>query len=159
MEMGMSVRKTSWVVAVITALALMFSSLFGLSADAAAQTKGDQVAAYAQTLKGKPFKWGGTTTKGFDASGFTQYVYAKSVKVNLPRTSADQFKKGKDVKLKDLKPGDLVFYKTNGKSVSFVGIYVGKQQFIGATSNGVKIQSMNLTYWKTKYVGAKRIVN
>ncbi|MBS4198043.1 C40 family peptidase [Bacillus sp. FJAT-49732] len=157
--MGMSVKKSSWVIAVITALALMFSSLFSLNADAAAQTNGDKVVAYAQTLKGKPFKWGGTTTKGFDASGFTQYVYAKSVKVTLPRTSADQFKKGKDVKLKDLKIGDLVFYKTNGKSVSFVGIYVGKQQFISATSNGVKVQSMNTTYWKNQYVGAKRIVN
>ncbi|MBS4197654.1 C40 family peptidase [Bacillus sp. FJAT-49870] len=157
--MGISVRKSSWVIAVVTALALLFSSLFSLNADAAAQTKGDKVAAYAQTLKGKPYKWGGTTTKGFDASGFTQYVYAKGVKVNLPRTSADQFKKGKSVNLKDLKLGDLVFYKTDGKSVSFVGIYVGKQQFIGATSNGVKVQSMNLTYWKSKYVGAKRIVN
>ncbi|MBS4197260.1 C40 family peptidase [Bacillus sp. FJAT-49870] len=157
--MGISVRKSTWVIAVVTALALLFSSLFSLNADAAAQTKGDKVAAYAQTLKGKPYKWGGTTTKGFDASGFTQYVYAKSVKANLPRTSADQFKKGKSVNLKDLKPGDLVFYKTDGKSVSFVGIYVGKQQFIGATSNGVKVQSMNLTYWKSKYVGAKRIVN
>ncbi|MCR2823407.1 C40 family peptidase [Lederbergia panacisoli] len=159
MEMGISVKKSSWVIAVVTALALLFSSLFSLNADAAAQTKGDKAAAYAQTLKGKPFKWGGTTAKGFDASGFTQYVYAKSLKVNLPRTSADQYKKGKSVALKNLKPGDLVFYKTNGKSVSFVGIYVGKQQFIGATSNGVKIQSMNLTYWKSKYVGAKRIVN
>ncbi|WP_349305820.1 C40 family peptidase [Bacillus sp. FJAT-49711] len=159
MEMSISVKKSSWVIAIVTALALMFSSLFSLNADAAAQTKGEKAAAYAQTLKGKPFKWGGTTTKGFDASGFTQYVYAKSLKVQLPRTSADQYKKGKSVKLKDLKAGDLVFYKTNGKSVSFVGIYVGKQQFIGATSNGVKIQSMNLTYWKSKYVGAKRIVN
>ncbi|MBW8350713.1 C40 family peptidase [Bacillus sp. IITD106] len=157
--MGISVKKSSWVIAVVTALALLFSSLFSLNADAAAQTNGDKVAAYAQTLKGKPYKWGGTTEKGFDASGFTQYVYTKSVKVNLPRTSADQFKKGKSVNLKDLKPGDLVFYKTNGKSVSFVGIYVGKQQFIGATSSGVRVQSMNLDYWKTKYVGAKRIVN
>ncbi|MBS4178975.1 C40 family peptidase [Lederbergia citrea] len=158
MEMSLSVTKrSSIIVAIVAALALLFSTMFGLNAEAA-QAKGDKVVSYAQTLKGSKFKWGGTTPKGFDASGYTQYVYSKSVKVKLPRTSADQYKVGKSIKLADLKPGDLVFYKTNGKTVSFVGIYVGKQQFIGATSNGVRLQSMNDSYWKTKYVGAKSIV-
>ncbi|WP_249306135.1 C40 family peptidase [Lederbergia citrea] len=152
-------KRSSFIVAVVAALALLFSTLFGLNAEAAAPTKGEKVVNYAQTLKGSKFKMGGTTPKGFDASGYTQYVYSKSLKVKLPRTSADQYKVGKSVNKSQLKPGDLVFYKTNGKSVSFVGIYVGKQQFIGATSNGVRLQSMNLDYWKTKYVGAKRIVN
>ena len=160
MEVGLTLKRSSFMVAIVTALTLLFSSLFGVSADAAkVQTKGEKAAEYALTLKGKPYKYGGTTPKGFDASGFTQYVYSKSLKVKLPRTSAEQFKKGKAVKLNQLKPGDLVFYKTNGKSVSFVGVYVGKQQFIGATSNGVRVQSMNLSYWKTKYMGAKRVVN
>ncbi|GIN93991.1 hypothetical protein J6TS1_26060 [Siminovitchia terrae] len=158
MEISLTAKRSSFLVAIVTALALFFSSLFGASAEAATQTKGEKAAAYAQTLKGKPFKYGGTTPKGFDASGYTQYVYSKSLKVKLPRTSADQFKKGQSVKLKDLKPGDLVFYKTNGKTVSFVGIYIGKKQFIGATSKGVRVQSMELNYWKTKYIGAKRVV-
>ncbi|WP_053364437.1 C40 family peptidase [Bacillus sp. FJAT-27251] len=155
---AVSVRKTSFILALAAAMAMLFSSLFGLQAEAA-QTNGQKVASYAQKLIGSPYKYGGTTPKGFDASGFTQYVYAKSVNAKLPRTSADQFKKGKSVQLKDLKPGDLVFYKTNGKSVSFVGIYIGKQQFVGATSKGVRVQSMNLAYWKNSYAGAKRIVN
>lgn len=158
MEVSLSAKRSSILVAVVTALALLFSSMFGLSAEAASQTKGEKAAAYALELKGKPYKYGGTSTKGFDASGFTQYVYAKSLKVNLARTSAEQYKMGQSVKLKDLKAGDLVFYKTNGKTVSFAGIYIGKKQFIGATSNGVRVQSMDLAYWKTKYVGAKRIV-
>lgn len=158
MEVSLSAKRSSLFVAIVTALALLFSSMFGLSTDAATQTKGEKVAAYAQTLKGKPYKYGGTTPKGFDASGFTQYVYSKSLKVKLPRTSADQFKKGESVKLQNLQAGDLVFYKTDGKKVSFVGIYIGKKQFIGATSKGVRVQSMDLEYWKTKYVGAKRIV-
>lgn len=157
MEVSLPVRRSSLILAVVTAVTLLFSSLFGASAEAA-QTSGEKAASYAQTLKGKPFKYGGTTTKGFDASGFTQYVYSKSLKMKIPRTSAQQYKVGKSVKLNQLKPGDLVFYKTNGKSVSFVGIYVGKQQFIGATSKGVRVQSMNDKYWKSKYMGAKRLV-
>lgn len=158
MEISLKIKRSSFLVAIFTALALLFSSLFGASADAAVQTKGEKASAYAQTLKGKRFKYGGTTPKGFDASGYTQYVYSKSLKVKLPRTSAQQYKMGKSVKVKDLKAGDLVFYKTNGKTVSFVGIYIGKKQFIGATSKGVRVQSMDLKYWKTKYVGAKRVV-
>lgn len=113
---------------------------------------------YAQKLNGTPFQLGGTTPKGFDASGFTQYVFKNSVKVTLPRTSAEQYKQGTTIKANALLPGDLVFYKTNGKTVSFVGIYIGNDQFIGATSKGVRVQSMKLDYWKKIYVEAKRIV-
>ncbi|MBU8880427.1 C40 family peptidase [Bacillus sp. FJAT-29790] len=154
---SVSVKKSSFVLALVTALAVMFSSLFGLQAEAA-QTKGQQVASYAQKFTGSPFKYGGTKPNGFDASGFTQYVYANSLKVKLHRTSADQYKLGTSVKVNQLQPGDLVFYQTNGKSVSFVAVYIGNQQFVGATSNGVKVQSMNSAYWKNCYVGAKRII-
>lgn len=154
----LSVKRTSLLVVMITGLMLLFASLFQINANAATPTKGDKVVSYALTLKGSPFKYGGTTPKGFDASGYTQYVYAKSVKVKLPRTSVDQYKVEKSVQATQLKKGDLVFYKTYGKTVSFVGIYIGKDQFIGTTSSGVKVQSMKTSYWKSKYVGAKRIV-
>ncbi|WP_338448512.1 C40 family peptidase [Niallia oryzisoli] len=153
-----NVRKQSILFLLLAALSLWFTSLFGVQAEAASQTQGQQIVSYANTLNGSPYKYGGTTPKGFDASGFTKNVFENSVKVKLPRTSADQFKQGTAVKVNELQPGDLVFYKTNGKSVSFVGIYIGKDQFIGATSKGVRVQSMNTAYWKNCYAGAKRMV-
>lgn len=131
--------------------------LGGVSAAKASPSYDQEVTETAKLYKGTPFKWGGTTPKGFDASGFTKYIYKTTV-VNktLPRTSAEQYKGGKAVAKGSEKLGDLVFFKTNGKSVSFVGIYLGNKEFIAATSKGVRIQSLNTKYWKDAYVGAKR---
>lgn len=116
---------------------------------------------YALKLKGVPFKAGGTTIKGFDSSGYVQHVYGK-YGVKLPRNSAEIYKKGSPVAKDQLKKGDLVFYNTTGKkgnTISFVAIYLDKGQMIGvSTKNGVSIIDMNNSYWKTKYVGAKRII-
>ncbi|MGG0288976.1 C40 family peptidase [Peribacillus butanolivorans] len=109
---------------------------------------------------GSPYKWGGTTPKGFDASGLTQYVYKNAAtKMKIPRTSTEQYKIGKVVKQKDLKTGDLVFYATGHKGkVSFVGIYNGNGTFVGTTTKGVKVVKMSDKYWKERYIGAKRII-
>ncbi|WP_100403439.1 C40 family peptidase [Bacillus sp. FJAT-42315] len=119
------------------------------------------IVAYAKKLKGTPYKQGGTTTKGFDASGYVHHVFTKN-KVKLARNSADIQKQGTNVELKKLKEGDLVFYNTTGKpskKASFVGIYIGKNQFMGVTTkNGVSVIDMNNKYWKSKYLGAKRII-
>jgi cell wall-associated NlpC family hydrolase len=159
MVVSLKVSKLLAVMATIFTLgfALLFSPLTD-KASAATVSSGQKVVDYANGLKGKPYKWGGTTPKGFDASGFTQYAFKNSVKMTLPRTTKDQYKMGAAVPQKSLQMGDLVFYKTSGKTVSFVGIYVGKGQFIGATSSGVKVNSMSLKYWKDRYVGAKRVL-
>ena len=105
---------------------------------------------------GVKYRWGGTTPKGFDCSGFVLYVFSKSQDVLLPRTAAELYSK---VGLKTSEPekGDLVFFKT-GKRVSHVGIYIGDNQFIhSATSKGVSIASMDNTYWKPKYLGSKTL--
>lgn len=123
---------------------------------------GQEVTEVAKLYKGTKYKWGGKTPKqGFDASGFTQFIYDDSAAdIKLPRTSKEQYKVGKSVSKKDLKEGDLVFFNTNGKGVSFVGIYLEKGNFIAVTvSKGVSIQNMDSKYWKTKYVGAKRVLN
>lgn len=123
---------------------------------------GQEVTEVAKLYKGAKYKWGGKTPKqGFDASGFTQFIYDDSAAdIKLPRTSKEQYKVGKAVSKKDLKEGDLVFFNTNGKGVSFVGIYLEKGNFIAVTvSKGVSIQNMDSKYWKTKYVGAKRVLN
>lgn len=149
-------------IALAAALALAITMFFApLAKKAEASVSwGQEVTEVAKRHIGAPYKWGGTTPKGFDASGFTQYVFQKSAaKITLPRSSKDQYAAGKPVAKKDLKEGDLVFFNTNGKDVSFVGIYLGKNQFIAVTtSKGVSIQSMDLKYWKDSYVGAKRVL-
>ncbi|KZO00641.1 C40 family peptidase [Pseudobacillus badius] len=116
---------------------------------------------YALKLKGTPYKAGGTTVKGFDASGYVQHVFGKHG-VKLPRSSADMYKAGTAVAKDKLNKGDLVFYNTTGKKgnhISFVAIYLGKNQMIGVSSkNGVAVIDMENSYWKTKFVGAKRVV-
>lgn len=134
-----------------------FSSIGSPEVLAAAAQQEDKVVSYAKSLKGAPYKAGGTTKKGFDASGYVQHVYQK-FEVKLPRTSKDMFKTGQTAKT--LAPGDLVFYDTTNKKkkeVNYVGIYIGNQQFISVTSKkGVSIQNMKDAYWKTKYMGAKK---
>ncbi|WP_082306975.1 C40 family peptidase [Bacillus sp. FJAT-27245] len=144
----------------VLALALsMIFAPFAKKAEASVSW-GQEVSEVAKRHIGTPFKWGGTSSTGFDASGFTQFVYKKSAaKLSLPRTSADQYKTGKAIPKKDLKEGDLVFFNTNGKDVSCVGIFLGKNKFITVTSSkGVSVQSMDTAYWKDRYVGAKRVL-
>lgn len=111
------------------------------------------------SVYGTPYRTGGISTSGFDCSGFTKYVYQK-MGVNLPRVSTDQFKQGSAVSKSELKPGDLVFFNTTGKGVSHVGIYLGDGEFAhSSSSKGVRIDSLNNSYYKARYVGAKRVLN
>ncbi len=109
-------------------------------------------------LYGVPYKASGQTTKGFDCSGFTSYVF-DSLGVDLPRSSASQHEVGTSVDRDDLQPGDLVFFNTNGRSISHVGIYIGDNMFAHSESGkGVVKSSLNDPYyWSKKYVGAKRV--
>ncbi|MBS4218938.1 C40 family peptidase [Bacillus sp. FJAT-49711] len=108
---------------------------------------------------GVRYVYGGSSPKGFDCSGFTSYTF-KQKGMKLPRTAADQYKKGKAVSKKNLKAGDLVFFKTSStKKVSHVGIYIGGNKFIHSAGKGVAITSINDPYyWKSRYVGAKRVL-
>jgi cell wall-associated NlpC family hydrolase len=78
----------------------------------------------AAKLKGTPYRYGGTTPRGFDCSGYTGYVYKKAGK-KLPRTSRAQYSATKHISRKAAKPGDLVFFKSGGGGVYHVGIYAG----------------------------------
>lgn len=108
---------------------------------------------------GVSYKTGGTTTSGFDCSGFTSYVY-KKLGLNLPRTSTAQYKVGTAVSKSNLKAGDLVFFNTSGKGISHVGIYVGNGKFAhSSTSRGVIVSPLSQTYYAKRYVGAKRVMS
>lgn len=99
----------------------------------ATNVSGKAVVDYAMQFNGNPYVHGGTSlTKGADCSGFTQSVY-KHFGINLPRQVASQATVGKYVSLKNIQPGDLVFYSTNGgKSVTHVAIYIGNNKVIHA---------------------------
>jgi cell wall-associated NlpC family hydrolase len=111
---------------------------------------------------GSPYKSGGTSPKGFDCSGFTSYVFSK-MGIELPRTSGSQSKAGTKVDKADLIPGDLVFFDTvggNNSSVSHVGIYIGDGKFAhSSSSRGVVTDKLNSSYYETRYVTARRVMN
>jgi cell wall-associated NlpC family hydrolase len=101
-----------------------------------------QVIAYAKQFLGVPYVWGGSTPRGFDCSGFVQYVYRNSVGTSLPRVSRDQQNAGTRISPSQVQPGDLVF---NGSPAYHVGIYIGGGQYIHAPQTGdvVKIAAYN----------------
>ena len=117
-------------------------------------SSGSAVVAYAQQYLGCKYVYGGTTTNGFDCSGFTQFVY-KHFGVNLNRTAAAQYSNGTAVT--NLQAGDLVMFGKSG--INHVGIYIGGNTFIHAanTSRGVTTDTLSSGYYKTNYVGARRI--
>jgi len=121
-------------------------------------SKASAIIATGKQYLGVKYVYGGTTPSGFDCSGFTQYVFAKNG-VSIPRVSRDQYQKGTSVSLSNLNAGDLVFFSfaKNGV-VDHVGISVGNGQFINASSSkGVTIYSLG-PYWKSVYIGAKRVL-
>ncbi|MDT9725034.1 NlpC/P60 family protein [Xylanibacillus composti] len=131
----------------------MMLSIFVGSAHAASplQEKVDE-------LLGKPYKSGGTTTSGFDCSGFTQYVF-KQFDIELPRSSRQQaYATGEDVKKEDLRIGDLVFFNTSGSGISHVGIYMGDGTFAHASYDGVEYTDMDDAYYAKRYVSARRVL-
>jgi cell wall-associated NlpC family hydrolase len=144
-------------IAVITALAIFLSPLAASDASAANITS-SQLSTEAKKYIGIKYRSAGTTTKGFDCSGYVQFVYNK-LGVKLPRTSRSMYATGKSVKKNALSPGDLVFFNTSGSGVSHVGIYIGKGNFIhSSSSKGVSIAKINDPYyWGKRYVGAKRV--
>lgn len=115
--------------------------------------------ATAKKYIGTPYVFGGTTPKGFDCSGYLQYIFAKHG-INIPRTADAQYNLGKRAaSLKELVPGDLVFFSTYEPGPSHCGLYLGNNKFIHASSSkGIRIDEMTDGYWQPRYIGGKHIV-
>ncbi|MEX2189735.1 MAG: NlpC/P60 family protein [Bacteroidota bacterium] len=108
---------------------------------------------------GVPYAYGGSGSSGMDCSGYTMTVYKESIGKLLPRSAHEQARIGTRVSFTDLKFGDLVFFNTTGTSASHVGIYLGDDLFAHASvSLGVTISSLESSYYKKRYEGAKRLV-
>lgn len=114
----------------------------------------------AVSLIGIPYRYGGTSpATGMDCSGFLNYIFKQSLKISLPRTAAEIAKVGSAISRTELKPGDLVLFNTTGRANSHIGLYMGNDQFIHAprTGRNIGIDSLNNSYWKKHYTGARRI--
>jgi len=108
--------------------------------------------------KGTPYKYGGTTKSGTDCSGFVSSVYQEVYHKKLHRSSKDMYKYDVNkISKKNLKAGDLIFFKTSGKKVSHVGIYIADNKFIHAASKGVMVNDLDDTYYKKTYYKSGRV--
>jgi cell wall-associated NlpC family hydrolase len=114
----------------------------------------------ARQYLGTPYLWGGADPrKGFDCSGFVQYLYSQAG-VAIGRTTYDQVKQGQAVReVPNLMPGDAVFFSSNG-DVHHEGLYIGGGQFIHAPHTGdvVKISSLSEPYYASQFVGGRRFI-
>ena len=106
---------------------------------------------------GKKYVWGATGPNTFDCSGLTQYCH-KKLGISIPRTSLELSRSGKLIAKSNLQVGDLIFWKTTSAPVGHVGMYIGNNQFIHAPNSKsvVKIDSLNNSYYASKYVNARR---
>lgn len=110
----------------------------------------------AMRFLGVPYVFGGTSTSGFDCSGYVQHVFAM-LGIHLPRTADAQYEVGK--KVAHLESGDLVFFQTYTYGASHVGIYLGHGRFVhSSSSHGVEVSELHDAYWSSRYLGAKRIL-
>ncbi|WP_242961472.1 C40 family peptidase [Peptostreptococcus faecalis] len=121
---------------------------------------GNAIVDFAQTLLGTRYVWGGTTTSGFDCSGFTQYVYKNAAGVSIPRVSKAQATAGKAVSMASITAGDLLYFDTMGTgTTSHVGIYMGDGKFIHASGSAANPEYVKISSLSEKWVkclGARR---
>jgi len=109
---------------------------------------------------GVPYRRGGDSPEnGFDCSGLVAHVYREAFGIELPHNALAQSRMGRHVTLSQLEAGDLVFYNTERRPYSHVGIFLGDNRFIHAPRPGaaVRVENMRGSYWVRRFDGARRI--
>ena len=116
------------------------------------------VVSLALSLRGIPYRNGGSDLTGFDCSGFVQWVFAQQG-LALPRDVKQQYRVGRDIDTDDVKAGDLVFFETVSPGASHVGIALGGGEFVHAPSSRgvVRVERYTSGYWADRWVGARRV--
>lgn len=111
-----------------------------------------------QLWHGVKYKFGGTTADGIDCSSYIQHVFSEEFSVELPRTTTEQINEGRPVSQAEHHPGDLVFFNT-GAGKHHVGVLINSHEFIHASSShGVTISDLNRSYWQTRYMASRRLI-
>lgn len=109
--------------------------------------------------EGTPYRYGGTTSRGFDCSGFLQVLFAEAYGLSLPRTTRSQARAGREVERRDLQRGDLVFFRIDSKGTRHAGVYLGEDRFAHASSSrGVMISELSMSYWQQRFWTARRVL-
>jgi cell wall-associated NlpC family hydrolase len=119
---------------------------------------GYAIAGTALALRGTPYRNGGGDPSGFDCSGFIWYVFGQHG-VRVARSVGEQFREGTEVSADEVRPGDLIFFSTQGAGASHVGMAIGGDEFVHAPSSRgeVRVERMSAAYWSSRYVGARRV--
>jgi cell wall-associated NlpC family hydrolase len=124
--------------------------------------KSNEVLMRAISLVGTPYRYGGNSPEGgFDCSGLVDFVFLDAAGLRLPRSTRELIElDAPEIRRDQLQPGDLVFFNPGGGSVSHIGIYVGEDRFVHAPSAGgtVRLDTLQIEYWKQAYKGAKRVL-
>jgi cell wall-associated NlpC family hydrolase len=143
--------------ALLAALAACTPFRPDLPDDAARADPGYALLLAAQSRIGAPYSYGGAGPNAFDCSGLVTYAH-RQIGVAVPRTAAQQFAAATPVERRQLRPGDLVFFRLEGRSVSHVGIYAGDNRFVHAPQSGgnVRMASLEDDWYRQRYAGAGR---
>jgi hypothetical protein len=117
----------------------------------------------ALTLRGIPYRNGGSDPSGFDCSGFVWYVFGQHG-IQLPRTVTEQAQAGNLVEPATVQAGDLIFFDTSGaafgrRRATHVGISIGGEEFVHApsTRGEVRVERLGSTYWSSRFLEARRV--
>lgn len=141
-------------------LMILLASLCMLPAHAAPPP--EDISMYAVSLVGSPYRLGGTSPEtGLDCSGFVGHVFKQAAGIVLPRDSRAISETAQALPQAELQPGDLVFFNTLNRAFSHVGIYLGDNRFVHATSSRsgvVMVSNLGDRYWRQRFDGARRIV-
>lgn len=149
----------------IAILALVFTGLTGCASSPSAprlsavgSAADTSALTIARDMIGVPYRYGGSSPRGFDCSGLVYYSYRKAG-IEVPRTTGEQYRQSRRVKMSSLQPGDLIFFKISRTKLSHVGIYAGDGRFIHAPSSGKHVSYAVITdpYWESRVVGAGRL--